>query len=428
MTPLISILFLLTTVYALGCFLLSRRHVAPPEISGARRAPFTVFVVPCLDEELVIGRSLDRLLALPGDAHAVLVVDDGSEDGTAAIVRERLSDRVWLLQRTLPEARRGKGQALNAAYRHIRDGAAHPRLAGLDPDDVVVVVVDADGRVEPDMLEVALPWFDDPRVGAVQIGVRMYNAHEGLLPRMQDMEFVTYLDIFQRARHRLGSAGLGGNGQLTRLSALMSLGDAPWTDCLTEDLDLGVRLLAGGWRNAFCADTHVSQQAVTDLERLVRQRTRWFQGHLQCIRLIPTILRSPWLHLRASLDLCQNLLGAILVLATSIACAGFVAVLSVATVRGIDGLGDWFRADELRASLVVAGWYLLAFGLAPVYAWVYSRREPSVGIGRALLLGHLYSLYGYLWFVCGWRAVGRIVAGRGGWAKTRRTVESAPTT
>lgn len=382
-----------------------------------------MFVLPCLDEEMVISQSLDRFLALPGEDFAVLVVDDGSTDRTAEIVRARCSDRVWLLRRTFPNARQGKGEALNAAYRHLRDSSLLEVLVGRPPDEVIMVVVDADGRVAPNVLEEALPWFADPKVGAVQIGVRMYNADAGMLPRMQDMEFVVYLDIFQRARHRLGSAGLGGNGQLTRLSALISQGDSPWTDCLTEDLDLGVRLLVGGWRNAFCPRTHVSQQAVTDMERLLRQRTRWFQGHLQCAALIPKVMKAESLRVRSALDLTQNLLGSLLVLATSIACAGFLTLLLAGTAAGAISPGGVFADGPLKAGLLLLGWYVLAFGLAPVYGWVYWRNERSVGLARAILLGHVYSLYGYLWFASGWRAVGRMVSGRSGWAKTKRTAD-----
>ena len=63
---------------------------------------------------------------------------------------------------------------------------------------------------------------------------------------------MTFTEIFQRGRQRVGSVGLGGNGQFTRLTALQSLATAPWTDCLTEDLDLGIRLLCRGWVNDFC--------------------------------------------------------------------------------------------------------------------------------------------------------------------------------
>ena len=82
------------------------RRRRPPTGTGSDDL-FFVFVVPCLNEELVVGTSIDRLLALPGDRFAVLVIDDGSTDGTAEAVRSRLSDRVWLLQRRPPEARRG---------------------------------------------------------------------------------------------------------------------------------------------------------------------------------------------------------------------------------------------------------------------------------------------------------------------------------
>ena len=47
---------------------------------------FFVFLMPCLNEELVIGRSLQRLLSLPAGNFAVMVIDDGSDDGTAAAV------------------------------------------------------------------------------------------------------------------------------------------------------------------------------------------------------------------------------------------------------------------------------------------------------------------------------------------------------
>ena len=45
---------------------------------------------------------------------------------------------------------------------------------------------------------------------------------------------------------------MGGNGQFNRLAALDSIADAdaggPWRNQLTEDQDLGLRLIAAGWR------------------------------------------------------------------------------------------------------------------------------------------------------------------------------------
>jgi len=73
-----------------------------------------------------------------------------------------------------------------------------------------MVVVDADGRLDPTALDQVLPVFDDRRIGGVQIGVRINNRRASLLARMQDIEFVLYTNIFLRGRRHLGSVGLGG--------------------------------------------------------------------------------------------------------------------------------------------------------------------------------------------------------------------------
>lgn len=406
-----STLVVVALSYALTLFAMSRRR--RPRSLPSPDDLYFVFVVPCLNEELVIGRSLDRLVALPGENFAVLVVDDGSDDRTADIVKLRQSERLWLLERRPPDARKGKGQALNAAYRHLRESGL---LLGRSHDDVVMVVLDADGRIEPNALFAVSPYFSDPLTGAVQIGVRMYNAGDGWLARMQDIEFVTYTEIFQRARQRLGSVGLGGNGQFARLTALESLGPAPWTDCLTEDLDLGIQLLVAGWRNNFCPTTFVSQQAVTSTARLVRQRTRWFQGHLQCWRRIPLIVNSG-LHGVTAMDLVVHLIVASLILLMTVPIGAFLLAFLITAVLSPSAALSGLLGSPLTLALL----YLVTFGVSLFYGFVYWLREPSVSFARAMAHAHAFTLYSYLWFPAGWMAVSRIVRREGGWAKTART-------
>jgi 1,2-diacylglycerol 3-beta-glucosyltransferase len=413
---LITVAVLLSISYTLAIFLMSRRRRPEP-----LRAPdnlFFVFVIPCLNEELVIGRTLDALHGLPGENWAALVVDDGSDDGTAEVVWDYPSDRVWLLERKAPEARQGKGEALNAAYRHLRDSDV---LNGFDPDKVVVGIFDADGRIASNALQEIGSYFRNPKAGAVQIGVRMYNAGDNLLTRIQDFEFVTYTEIFQRARQRVGSVGLGGNGQFTRLAALESLGDAPWTDCLTEDLDLGIRLLVNGWENNFCPTSYVSQQGVRSLRRLIRQRSRWFQGHLQCWKRIPMVLFSKKMPDKAVFDLIYHLTSPALVLLMSIPFAIFMVTLGILTITSPGGIAGGLIS---RGGLLIAAWYLLSFGLAPLYALVYWLRDEKTGLVKAFGLAHVYSLYSYMWFIAGWGALARIAFRRRGWSKTARTPEA----
>ena len=401
-------------------------------ISGSTKSPisetekncptddlFFIFMVPCLNEELVIKASLERLFAIPGDNWVVMVIDDGSDDATAEIVRSHpeFSNRVNLLQRRPPQARQGKGAALNAAYHHLRNS---PLVVGRDPDNVLPVVVDADGRLEPNALATVAPLFKDPRTAAVQIGVRMYNRSAGWLARMQDMEFLVFTEIFQRARQRYGNAGLGGNGQFVRLSALYSLGQDPWTDYLTEDLDMGLRLQACGWRTAFTPDTYVSQEGLTRLRPLLRQRTRWYQGHLQCWSRIPSLLNNRELSVGRTVDLMVYLVSPISVLLITLSLLAFLPSMAILLIT------QWQKtsATFLAHHALLVWWYLLVLGVIPLIALLYSRASMRTSEGTDLrdAFGYafLFAFYAYMWLPVAWRATWRLLSGRRTWAKTAR--------
>src|SRR4051812_33365852 len=112
--------------------------------------PTVSVVVAAYQAQGSIDDCVRSLLALryPADRLEVLVVDNGSADGTAAAVR-RHGGRVRLLH----EPRRGAGAARNA-------GLAQ---AGGD----VVAFTDADCTVDPDWLRHLVEPLDDPQVGIV---------------------------------------------------------------------------------------------------------------------------------------------------------------------------------------------------------------------------------------------------------------------
>src|SRR5699024_11863154 len=111
----------------------------------------------------------------------LVVIEDGTDDAAARIVRQHPDTRVQLLQRVAPNARQSKGEALNAAFNWLRQGALGEHF---DPDTAIVCVVDADGRLEADVLDIVLPRFNIPDIGGVQIGVRINNRRANLLARM----------------------------------------------------------------------------------------------------------------------------------------------------------------------------------------------------------------------------------------------------
>jgi 1,2-diacylglycerol 3-beta-glucosyltransferase len=400
---------ILCFTYILGMYLEGR--YAQEKSQAASSNLFFVFLVPCLNEDRVIGATLDQLRAIAGDNSLILVIDDGSDDKTAEVVQSRVDEQLMLLRRQLPDARRGKGAALNAALEYP---TSHRVLQGHSSQDVIICLMDADGRLDPHAPAAVGQYFQDPGVGAVQVAVRIGNRNEGLLPRLQDMEFVCYSELFQQCRSHHRFAGLGGNGQFTRLSALESVGPRPWSpSTLTEDLDLGVRLVLSGWRTLYTNAAEVQQQGLKTVKALVRQRSRWFQGLLQCWHLIPQVARESSGRIR--LDMLHMLLTPVLIFAAFLMTLSFI----VAPVeRLINPSPD---AGGLGLNSLIA-WYLLTFVPAILFATAYRRIAGTPRL-RSLILGHAFVLYGLFWIASGSIGVWRILTGRRGWLKTDRLRE-----
>ncbi|MGC0416956.1 glycosyltransferase family 2 protein [Embleya sp. AB8] len=395
-------------------------------------------VVPCRDEEAVVARTLAGLRHAAPHAH-LWVVDDDSDDRTRELVLAAAEQdaRIHLVQRRRPDARIGKGAALNAAYREIR--AWLP--ADTDPARVVLGVIDADGRLDPGTLaqvcaDKALGRAD---TGAVQIGVRMRNAddrrplpergrlanaHARFLVRMQDIEFRANNTGMQLLRRRTGSVGLGGNGQFVRLSALDSLAGPdgrPWPErALLEDYESGLELRLAGWRLTHVTEAEVSQEGLPATRRFLAQRTRWAQGNMQCLRYTRRVLASPNYRWSGKAEVMytflQPLVCVLLVLLTPLSLA--------ITAVGLILFPEETATFQFRFGPVMVGAFVLA--ALPMVAWgltyrkrLHPDRRWLTGLGWGLLMW----LYTYHLFVVATRAALRIALGRNGWAKTRRNAE-----
>jgi cellulose synthase/poly-beta-1,6-N-acetylglucosamine synthase-like glycosyltransferase len=377
-------------------------------------------VIPCLNEERVVARTVGAALDLRGPQGSrtrVLVVDDGSDDATPDVLAAIEHPDLHILRRNLPDARRGKGEALNAAYRYIR---AQTAAEGEDPRRTAVGVIDGDGRGSLNMLREVAYAMRDPNVGAVQSRVRIHN-RDRVLAAVQDLEFGCIADASQSMRDGLGTVGLGGNGQFARLSALMVLGDAPWSGCLVEDLELGLRMHLSGIRVRYLPHASVTQQGLVDAGRLIRQRTRWAQGNLQCARYVPKLIAARRIGNGQLAEMLYYLL------------APWLNAAGAVLMTVLWGRALWVLAFGEGQPFLVHSWAELGTALG---VWTAAMFTPGLGwavlhrvklhdekLSRLLVAGLVYPLFLFLGLVSTWRAIGRHVARRQTWTKTERLAE-----
>ena len=371
-----------------------------------------VFVVPALNEERTIADSVSRLVQMRCSQRRILVIDDGSEDATPEVLATLREDHPELvvLRRDPPNARLGKAASLNDAYRFVCARLADSSWADPGHDRVVFAVIDADGRLDPDCPEVLSARFADPRVAGVQVRVDIYNDNTPLT-WCQDVEFSVYGWLYQAARSAMGVAGMGGNGQFNRLSALTDVdeGSGPWRDRLTEDQDIGMRFIEAGWRNGHDNTVSVSQQGVPNLRRLLRQRTRWAQGNLQAMQHI-TLLRHAHLGFFAAFDQLAALLLPLVQLLVGVSLA---SSLYLAVARGFSLVpGTW---------LLIAVFYTVGFGSMVLGCSTRYGRSPAA-FAKGLITANAYVAYTWTIWPVLTRALWRQLRRETGWAKTAREV------
>ncbi len=253
----------------LGVLALVHRFIVArtlPPLLAQDQEPLISVLIPCFNEEKVIESSVRRILASNWARLEVLVLDDGSHDHTAEVVRKAFADEPRVTLMAFENG--GKARALNKG------------LTKASGD--VVVALDADTLFPPDTLARLARWFVDPRVGAVA-GNALVGNRVNLITRWQALEYVTAQNLERRALAALGAVTVvpGAVGAWRR-SALTELGGYP-DDTLAEDQDLTIAIQRAGWRVEFDPQARAYTEAPETVGGLLKQRFRWSFGTLQCL-------------------------------------------------------------------------------------------------------------------------------------------------
>lgn len=347
-----------------GWRVMTRRWAATEPMAG-----LVSLILPARNEAGVIAASVASVAgaAPPGEAE-ILVVDDGSTDGTGDRARGAAAglDHVRVVRREPGTGPRTKGAVVAWAMDQVRGD--------------FVGVLDADTRVDPAFLDrVRRAWARDPGAAALQVARRERNASNTWLAGAQDDEQL--MDLASQCGRWAGggTAELRGNGMFARRDVLDALGG--WSPtAITEDLDMSTRLAAAGHHVGLAPDAPLGEEAVEAVGALWRQRMRWAEGSIR--RLVehgPRLLGSK-LPLARKLDF----------LAFTVEFAVpplFVATLVAALVTAVlPQPADWTVPLSLAAAYGVG---VFALALAGLHA---AGERGIVLVGRAargaLFLSH----------------------------------------
>jgi len=239
------------------------RHKEPAVVGEGLSASV---IIPALNEAKVIVSSIERILASSHDDIEIIVVDDGSVDGTSDIVRGAFAGdkRVTLIT----AANGGKANAINIGLAHAAGD--------------IVVVLDADTQFETATISRLVRWFAGPSVGAVAGNAKVGN-RINIITRWQALEYVSAQNLERRALQTLGCITVvpGAVGAWRR-EALVELGGFP-TATLAEDQDLTIMIQQAGYEVVFDPSAVAWTEAPDAVAGLAKQRFRWAFGTLQCL-------------------------------------------------------------------------------------------------------------------------------------------------
>ena len=227
-------------------------------------APVTV-IIPSYNCKDLITQTIDSLKAsdYPDDIE-ILVVDDGSTDGTRDLL-----EGIKGIKLVLKDKNEGKAEALNEAI----------KIASHD----YIFCVDSDSFVSKNAIrDMMAKMLNDDSVGAVTCFVKVSN-NRSLLGKVQEIEYFVGFGFSAITNYMLDAVFVTpGPMTLFRKEALLKVGFFDVSN-ITEDLEMAWRLRKAGYKITYAYEAVVYTLVPQTLGSLLRQRIRWYRGKLSNI-------------------------------------------------------------------------------------------------------------------------------------------------
>jgi cellulose synthase/poly-beta-1,6-N-acetylglucosamine synthase-like glycosyltransferase/peptidoglycan/xylan/chitin deacetylase (PgdA/CDA1 family) len=224
-------------------------------------------IVPAYNEKECIANTLESLSRSTHPIE-VIVVDDGSTDGTSEIAREAAFSLGMTNVRVIRQENAGKPAALNNGVRN----------ASYD----IVIMMDGDTVFEPEAVHQLVQPFADEEVGAVAGNAKVGNRNT-VIGAWQHIEYVMGFNLDRRMYDLLRCMPTipGAIGAFRREAVLQVGGMSE--DTLAEDTDITIAMHRAGWRVVYQEHAKAWTEAPGSLKQLWSQRYRWSYGTMQAL-------------------------------------------------------------------------------------------------------------------------------------------------
>jgi biofilm PGA synthesis N-glycosyltransferase PgaC len=277
--------------------------------------PWVSIIVPSYNEETVIERSIRSLLSQQYRNFEIIVVDDGSTDGTSRVARRLEGNYGKTNVRVIRQPNRGKAAALNMGI-SVASGE-------------LVLNVDADSNLHPLTIRKMVRHFRDPHVASVAGNVKVRN-RINLWTRLQALEYIEGLNMVRQAQGFFRSVNIvPGPIGMFRKSVLLEVGGYE-SDTFAEDADLTLKIVTAGYHIRYEPGAISYTEAPETLQQLLKQRYRWTRGILQSMKKRPEDFLQPWKNLTTFFILWYMIFEAILWPAMNIFANVFLISMNVA--------------------------------------------------------------------------------------------------
>lgn len=243
--------------------LMNRGHLF--ERRRLRSRPKVTVIVPAFNEEGKIGRTIKSLQRLKYTALEIIIVNDGSRDGTSKEVRAAIKGdrRFHFIDR---KENKGKAASLNEAIKQATG--------------IYVACMDADSIVDNTIFQKVLPYFDEEDVGAVTVTVEILKPKK-FLDKIIDMEFTIGLSLFLKVFSFFNCVFVTpGPFSVFRKDVLDEIGGFDEQN-ITEDLEIAYRLHKAHYRIVNCMEGKVYTIVPPTFKDVYIQRRRWYSGAIE---------------------------------------------------------------------------------------------------------------------------------------------------